>query len=266
MNTETLIISRVDDGFRVYSPANPNNSYIVSGSPEAPSCSCPDFQHAGSVNWHCKHIQGVIEQFGGSVPHAGRSYEEEERLAIQNENAPAPQNLPYTASGISQMLLKRSVSPDGRIDSLSVEFSCSVEKATEGEIKSQARQALAIQTEIVNIFLGKPAKTESEKRIPDGSMPAKLLSIAGMNTKWGRRLFINVRANGDSLKLFGSSKQLSEAITAAGYPDLAKRIDEQMELNIPCRITTRQSEDGRYVNVDRVFPPNGGNGQHRGRL
>jgi len=59
------------------------------------------------------------------------------------------------------------------------------------------------------------------------------------------------------LKLFGSRKQLAAAIVFAGFPQLAERIDEKMELNIPCRITTKPSEDGKYLNVDRVFPSNG---------
>jgi hypothetical protein len=42
---ERLIISLNDEGsFRVYSPANPTRSYTVSGTPEGPTCTCPDFE------------------------------------------------------------------------------------------------------------------------------------------------------------------------------------------------------------------------------
>jgi hypothetical protein len=92
-----------------------------------------------------------------------------------------------------------------------------------------------------------------------------MVSITGLNTKWGRMLFINIEANYDALKLFGSQKQLGDAIIAAGYPQLASHIDEKVELNIPCRITTKQSEDGRHLNVDQVFPFNGDNGERRMR-
>ena len=60
---EPLVISRTDDGFRVYSPAEPSKSYVVSGSPEAPSCTCPDFQyHQGDLQWRCKHILAAVNQ------------------------------------------------------------------------------------------------------------------------------------------------------------------------------------------------------------
>src|SRR5437667_2488466 len=42
---EPLVIARTDEGFRVYSPTNRIRSYIVSGSVQAPSCTCPDFQY-----------------------------------------------------------------------------------------------------------------------------------------------------------------------------------------------------------------------------
>src|SRR3990172_396266 len=78
---ETLVISRTDDGFRVYDPAEPSKSYIVSGSPEHPSCTCPDFQyHDGQGDWRCKHILAVLERYSSDscVPQTGQ-----ERGAIQ---------------------------------------------------------------------------------------------------------------------------------------------------------------------------------------
>src|SRR5207244_4481843 len=54
---EPLVIARTDEGFRVYSPSNRTRSYIVSGSVQAPSCTCPNFQyHDGDASWRCKHI------------------------------------------------------------------------------------------------------------------------------------------------------------------------------------------------------------------
>ena len=75
-----------------------------------------------------------------------------------------------------------------------------------------------------------------------------------MNTRWGRRLFINVKVNGETLKLFGAKKQLEEAVTAAGFPELQDRITEGATVAVPCRVTTKASENGKYRNVDRVFP------------
>ena len=41
--SETLVITEAEDGFRVYAPTNPSTQYIVGGTPEAPTCTCPDF-------------------------------------------------------------------------------------------------------------------------------------------------------------------------------------------------------------------------------
>jgi hypothetical protein len=51
------------------------------------------------------------------------------------------------------MLLKRSVSPDGRIDSLSIEFTAEVGGATPTEVSARAARLLALQSAIVKGFL-----------------------------------------------------------------------------------------------------------------
>lgn len=259
---DTFVISRTDEGFRVYSPAYPTASYIVGGSPETPTCTCPDFQyHEGDPQWRCKHILAVLNQLNRPGPQVAQTdpYDTEERRAIQDEvPQPGKAEPPAAANGTSQMLLKRSVSPDGRIDSLSVEFSCPVDRESVREIKSRALKTLKLQADIVESFLnGKKAENGERNRNgndPNGAVPAQMLTIGGMNSKWGRRLFINVQANGQSLKLFGTRKQLAEAISTAGFPNLAERIEEGVRLNIPCRVTTQPSADGKYTNIDRVLP------------
>jgi hypothetical protein len=107
---EPLVISRTEEGFRVYSPAEPTKSYIVAGGPDEPTCTCPEFQyHEGDPKWQCAHIQAVLQQLG--LAHAsGNSagfYDTEERTAIQAENSPPEKPADGTAP---QMVLKRSVS------------------------------------------------------------------------------------------------------------------------------------------------------------
>jgi len=41
------------------------------------------------------------------------------------------------------------------------------------------------------------------------------------------------------LKLFDNGKQLAEAIIAAGISNLAEKIAEGVQLNLPCRVVTR---------------------------
>ncbi len=254
---ETLVIKKTDEGYRVYAPGNPTKNYLVAGSVDAPTCTCPDFEnHSEDPDWRCKHILAVsthpLRPSDTEDP-----VEREKRLAIQKESRQNEANHTESAAP-SQMVLKRSVSPDGRIDSLSVEFSCPVANWPAQEVTSHARKVLGLQSEIVEGFLAKNGAGNGDRRRKasnsDGTVEARLLRVGAMNTKWGRRLFINVQVNGDTLKFFGSRKQLEEAIEAAGFPDRADDLDEGVLLDLPCRVTTAPSEDGRYTNVSEVFP------------
>ena len=259
VENEQLVISRTEEGFRVYSPAYPTKSYIVSGSPEAPACTCPDFEHhQGDPEWRCKHILAVLEHVtrpDSSVPQT-EPHGDEERAAIQEEAGAKPKRkkTPAPSNGVPQMLIKRSASPDGRIDSLSVEFSCTVNGDRTEEIKSQADRILDLQSEVIESFLSRNHRTKREKAPQNGATPAQMVSIGGMNGKWGRRLFINVQANGQNLRLFGNKKELAEALTISGYPDMAEHVVEGVRFNLPCRIITKPSADGRYVNIEKVLP------------
>lgn len=257
---ETLVIKKTDEGFRVYSPGNPARNYLVSPDNDDPRCSCPDFEsHANDPDWRCKHILAVSHHVGGSRQTSEEEdpVEREERLAIQEESRKS-ESLRTNSNGTSQMLLKRSVSPDGRIDSLSVEFSCPTSNAPAQEVRRHARTVLDLQSGIVQEFLGKRSDGNGGRNHPGNgdnrAVQARMLRIGGMDTKWGRRLYINVQVNGDVLKYFGSRKALAEAIEAAGYPDRAERLDEGTKLDLPCRVTTKQTDDGRYVNIDELLP------------
>lgn len=268
--TETLIISLTDDGFRVYNPETPANSYIVSGSTENPKCTCPDFQlHAADHEWHCKHILAVLNQLAKAAAKASKQDpgESQEKKPVQQEDhPPEKKERKRKPNGTSQMVIKRSVSPDGRIDSLSVEFSYPVEQTSPEEIKERAQRTLEIQSEIVGSFLkGTAKKSEAPKGngtpedkgdngAGDGSAPAQMLNVAGMTTRKGWKLFINVQVNGQTSKLFGSRKELGEYVADAGFANLADRIDQGVMLNIPCRVIAEPSPDGRYLNIQRVFP------------
>lgn len=260
---EPLVISETEEGFRVYSPATPSKSYIVSGTPDEPTCTCPDFQaHAPDPEWRCKHILAVLPRVrvvptGKTAPTGTDAAEE--RAAIQAEGrATKRKRTPRPTNGLASMLLKRSVSPDGRIDSLSVEISAPIERLEAEEIKSSALKTLAIQDRIVEEFRNGANGKETEPVEPQGStdeaVPARLIDIGGMNGKWGHRLFITVEANGRKLRLFGSKSQLAEHITATGFPDRSQNIAEGVKLDIPCRIVTKPTEDGKYLNIEEVLP------------
>ena len=266
--TETFVIARTEQGYRVHSPKYPSFIYRVTGIPDSPECSCPDYEyHDKDPDWRCKHILAVLDKIEAPAedgPEPPDYYDNEEREAIRADGEPARPPTPRkrtprsSGNGSSQMLIKRSVSPDGRFDSLSVEFSCPVEKLPAGEIKERAEKILDLQAGIAQRFMARNGHGEEEEVEPDaesdGPVQAKMIDVAGMNTRSGRRLFINVQVNGETLKLFGTRKQLAEAVASAGHGDHDADISEGTQLDLPCRVTTKQSPDGRYTNIDRVFP------------
>ena len=163
-----LIASRVDGGFRVYSTDNPSQQYSVTWNGERLTCTCPDFEfHQADPGWRCKHIMAV-EPFDNNLPELPEPAEdagEQRRYADQplpkprhsgeppRERPPRKRRAPKEPPSPTHMVIKRSVSPDGRIDSVSVEFSTPVLDLQVGEIKERALKTLQLQREIVSSFL-----------------------------------------------------------------------------------------------------------------
>ena len=235
------VVSRTEEGFQVYDAGDRSKRYKVSGTPEAPQCTCTTFQ------WHktpCEHIEAVFQQVNGQ--HAQDD-------AVPNGQLSSNGNAHYD-DGSLMMMLKRSVSPDGRIDSLSIEFSLPVE--LNGQLPAQAQQLLQTQSAIAATFLNGNGNGNGNAQpvVANGPVPAQILSVGGMNTKWGWRPFLNVSANGQNLRLFGSRKQLAEQLSTAGYAQLGSNLNNGVALNVPCRATLKPSEDGKYVNVERLLP------------
>ncbi|MHB8523747.1 MAG: hypothetical protein ACYDH9_23750, partial [Limisphaerales bacterium] len=147
---------------------------------------------------------------------------------------------------------------------LSVEFTVPVGKTATEDIKAQSAKILALQAEIVQGFLtsaagpkaaptgSAPAARHAPPPIAPRGEPAQLLAVSSMTTRKGHTLFLNVLVGKQTVKLFGDERQLGEAVTAAGFPDVAPHLADGMSLNLPCRVVTRQN--GKYLNIDRVLP------------
>jgi hypothetical protein len=283
-----LVASKTDEGFRVYSLHNPGQIYLVRQEGERWTCTCPDFEtHKTDTTWRCKHILAVAPWPQSPTPAAPDPSGETPAYAL----SPAtPPEKPPTSKGKTRraiepgppalMLIKRSVSPDGRIDSVSVEFSMPVSGNKEDEIKAKAVKTLQLQREIVASFL-----TVNGHMVPAASAPsvpptptnggngspvfARMLDIGKMNGRWGERLYITFQVDGRRCRLFGSSKQLATHLGSAGYEIDPQGIEDGLRLNLPCRVITKPSDDGKYLNVEKVFPlkgntPKGGN--HDGNI
>jgi hypothetical protein len=260
--TETFVVQQTEEGYRVFSPVTPAKQYTVTDDGEDITCTCPSFtENANIPNWRCNHIVAVIQFLSKQDSQSDQG----EAGAAQPNGTPPPKEPPApkkpgpkSAGAEASMLIKRSLSPDGRIDSLSVEFSVPVGKATTEEIKQQAERAMKLQAEIMHGF-AKPNGNGARRNGDDPSaVVAQLLNIAAMDTKKGRSLFINVFVNNQVAKLFGEEAKLREALTAAGYSEQAAKVADGLTLNLPCRAVTKQN--GKYLNIERLLPAPAANG------
>src|SRR5207245_4980859 len=109
----------------VRSARNPSRFYQVSDGPNGPQCTCPDYvEHVQyDPTWRCKHVLAVQDhqaKTGAADPQTERELAEE-RAAVQAEGSGEVQR-PNGEPSAAQMLIKRSISPDGRTDSISIKF------------------------------------------------------------------------------------------------------------------------------------------------
>lgn len=264
---DLFVITTAEDGWRVRSAHNPSRFYLVSANGTGLHCTCPDFANHAThdATWHCKHVLAVQDHQGKTAstdPQAEREIAEE-RAAIQAEAA-RPCEPSHGRTGDpdgAQMVIKRSISPDGRIDSISIEFSFPLVEVAAAEIKSRALKTLTLQTEIVKTFLtganakaslGAAPKPQSPK--PNGATFARLLDVGSANGQYGERLYLNVQVNGRRARFFGTATDIANAISSAGEQIYPRNVQAGMRLNLPCLVLTQESRDGRYLNVTRVLP------------
>lgn len=278
-----LIASKTEEGFRVYSLQTPSTIYSVRKDGERWTCTCPDFEaHKTDTTYRCQHILTVApwpNDGHATAPQPGNGHAKEATVpALPPIDPPAEKKRSRKRSdGSVQMLIKRSVSPDGRIDSVSVEFSMPVADITSAEIKDKAVKTLELQKEIVGSFLRLNAQpspaptvpstaTTQTPQTPPPPVPAntngqpvfaRLMDIGKVNGRWGDRFCINVQVNGRWSRIFGSADQLAGEIAKAGHHIDASRIEPGLRLNLPCLVTTKPSDDGKYLNVENVYPVNG---------
>lgn len=266
------VVSEAERGFSVYSPDDPKTIFLVRGTPAAPTCTCASFLNRSDLRNRCDHINAVFGGRGGSgVADEIDPVEAEERRAIQEESGvfdTAP-NLerPHFPSDLT---IKRSISPDGRIDSLSVELSCPVHEAEFEATMGQASIALSLQESIVKSFMEKHGSHTNGNGQSNGNgnghtqtgngapIPATIQGVGGMQTRSGWRMYLAFDVNGRQFKLFGDKQHLCEALSGGGYRFQPNDLYPDRDLNIPCRVVTEYSKDGKYQNIVKVLPDQGG--------
>jgi len=288
----SFLIAKTDIGYRVVTPFDPSKNYLVRIMNGRLTCNCPDFEaKKADSTYSCKHIAAVVEYdskrcdasgendqdaepsidpFDEETGEAwGESFHEEQAFEEPAEaDAWLPPENPRPESTVicpaAHMMIKRSLSPDGKIDSISIELDYDAELDRADEVKTRAVRALQLQTEIVREYFNSNYSPEPPAKPNIAALAASpiagiesqlalLRDIGSMNSKWGRRFYINVEVSGKILKLFGTEKQLSAYIAEAGVAVPRSQIIEGKVLNIPCRVITKPSSDGRYLNVEQVF-------------
>lgn len=263
-----LVIIPQESGYRVYAASDPSRRYHVREVEGRWRCTCPDFDYRNHEDpgWRCEHILAAVPWPANAAPDAR-----------QNGNgAGVPPAATFAGDHNGQppaalMLIRRSVSPDGRIDSVSVEFTLPVSGDSNGAIKDKALRTLGLQREIVTHFLGgAPANGNGNAAQPHpngghpanggGAVPARIIEVGEVQGKWGPRLCLTFQVNGNRARLFGSAKQLAAHLGEAGFDYDPAALRSGLRLNLDCLIKTQPSDDGRYVNVEKVYPlhPNGG--------
>lgn len=270
-SSDRLVVDEIDEGYRVYSPAHRNRVYLVAGDEASPTCTCPEFRsRQDESNFWCKHILAVFPTLAGAAQEETSPETSHEAEVTEMTHHDADDSPEQT---VTQMTLKRSVSPDGRIDSLSIEFSCAIAPGTlPDQVAKRAQNILGVQGGIASFFLSahrgdKNGKDEVKTSSTNGDLiPATMLEVTGSRN--GNSLFITFDVDGKTMRYFGDRDELAQAISAAGYAREAREIRKGKNLDLPCCVITEESRDGQYTNVVEVLPPkktNGANGKSRRR-
>lgn len=220
--------------------------------------------HSNQDDYRDKYLDEEYE--GDGETHYFSDEDEKQPLEAQEMDTCSPlEAASQLALQPSRMLLRRSISPDGFIDSVSVEIELDVEGLSASEIKTRGLKALILESEIAQGYLGSlpaksklPLQTHAPHHGHNGAagnekagVPARLLDI-GMTRN--NKYYINVKIGNRTAKLFGNAYQLVGKLAKAGQDLTPDAISEGLRLNFPCRALTKPSDDGRYLNVVDLFP------------
>jgi hypothetical protein len=164
----------------------------------------------------------------------------------------------------TRMLVKRSLSADGQVDSVSVTIDLAIDGLTAQEIKLKGHKALRLETELAQEYLANspppavPGQSKAEAKAKTKAAdeekfaaPARLLDIGKAKND---TYFINVKVGGKQARLFGSARQLVTHLASIGQDLTPEAISEGLQLDYACRAVTELGGDGCYLNVVKLLP------------
>lgn len=263
-------LTRTDRGYKVCCGTK---TYQVTVEHDGIVCDCNNFQkqQKDGGGYYCNHITAVLAHFEAEqndiTPTKATTVEQIDGKVGLSSKPNGAAKIPLTfppkqvpaSSNQTHMLIKRSLSIDGRIDSISVEVDFTL--ADEDEVvKTQALKSLKLQDSIIKEFMGVSQAKEELLEPPQVVTPSTIVpedAVDAIMTKVGKAqnmsFYITVELpEAKTAKLFGNQKYLSHQIAQVGFSFPPEKIVEGIVLNIPCKVTT--VINGKFINVDRVFP------------
>lgn len=256
---------RTNKGFQVRSGTR---TYEVTVENESIVCNCSTFQkQQKDSGYYCSHITAALAEFETQETSSTATEQVDNKSVVSsrpNGAAKVPLAFPVKEAPVpskqTHILIKRSLSADARIDSISIEVDFSLVEENETVVKAQALKALKLQDSIIKEFIGLDQTKEDLPEPPQVVSPTNSVpqeAVDAIMTKVGiaqnRSYYIILELpEGKTAKLFGNQKSLSNQIAVVGFSFPPEKIVEGIVLNIPCRVTTILN--GKFINVDRVFP------------
>lgn len=164
----------------------------------------------------------------------------------------------------TRMLVKRSLSADGHVDSVSITIDLSIDGLTAQQIKAKGLKALRLETELAQEYLvsfpppatANRANAQAVAATNDTdeerfAAPARLLDISKAKNN---TYFINVKVGGKQARLFGTARQLVTQLAGIGQDLTPEAISDGLQLDYACRAVTELGGDGRYLKVVKLLP------------
>jgi hypothetical protein len=227
-------------GYQVSDPSARTSPQVVTIQGNQFVCDCVDFDEDSN----CNHIRAVLSHLCTQTKKAF------------NESA---DNRQLTDASPATMTLRRSISPDGKIDSLAIEFSSPVDRSSCADITARALSMLKLQSVVANEFLmSKHAGRAIENNNGHSSQVlmanARMIRIGEVPTKRDRSLFLEFHLRDQGARLFGTSEELAQAVADAVYSSSPDDICDGLNLDVACQVLVKPSRNPLYTEILRVLP------------
>jgi hypothetical protein len=238
-----LVVESGSRGYRVFHSSEPNAEHLVEEIVSRFLCNCEEYESEMT----CQHVRAVLNYLAQEKQNNGGNG----RLHMATQASADP--LPAT------MTLRRSISPDGRIDSLSIEFSSPVDQTCCSDITNRALNMLKLQSVVSKEFLltmhaGRQGDRTNGRPSQVVTLNARMIRIGEVPAKRDRPLFIEFHLENHGARLFGTAAELAQAMTDAGYVYAPEEIFAGLPIDASCQVLIKPSRNPLYSEILRILP------------